>query len=114
MIEITPEMRQAVMDAECVARGHEVNVYDAIRPSGPTIAGQVASEDDLKLPAFACNRCGRTWVVVPIEGSDYEDAERRLYTLLNPESRVAQDLLLQRSLRIERDAAESEPVGTDG
>lgn len=118
-MEITPEIRQAVLDAECLAKGHEVNVYEAIRPSGPTIAGEIASDDDLKLPSMSCNRCGRTWVVVPIEGTDYDDAERRLYTLLNPASRIAQDLVRQRSMRTERDTppvdvTESEPDGTDG
>jgi predicted molibdopterin-dependent oxidoreductase YjgC len=104
-MEITPEIRQAVLDAECVTRGHEVNVYEAIRPSGPTIAGAVASDDDLKLPSMSCQRCGRTWVVIPAEGTDYEDAERRLFAMLSPESNVAKDLLLNRSRRIERDSA---------
>jgi hypothetical protein len=73
--EVTPEMRRAVLDAECAAKGHRPMLDGAIQATGP-IPGKVGGPEGQE-PHIYCDRCGRVWLVVAEPGTDYADAEKR-------------------------------------
>lgn len=105
MIEVTPEIRQAVMDAECERIGHDIAAYQAILWSDDRQrqVGVGSNSDSERLASMSCLRCGRTWVILPVEGGNYEEAEGRVYAELRPDQRLAKRILRQRARRAERD-----------
>lgn len=101
-MNITPEVRQLVLDQECERLGHQVNAHEAVVGNVDGMA-VVGATDDLKLPHMTCGRCGQTWIVIPNSGKDYDDAERILYGALRAEMPAAKKLLRDRTKRINRD-----------
>lgn len=90
-IVVTPEMRQAVMDAECLVVGHDLRVDNVTDwshrsgkvqgPGGPWPAGP--------MPHLFCARCDHVWIVVAKDGRNYNQAERKFRQRLlasDPES----------------------------
>ncbi len=76
---VTPEMRQAVYDADCVDFGHRFEIrtmffgegyaMDLVGPNG-------------RLPHVTCNRCGKVWLVSQDFGLNYDDAVAKTKALL--------------------------------
>jgi hypothetical protein len=102
---ITPQIRQLVLDLECERLGHQVNPYDALAGDATNLAklGTPGADDDLKLPHMSCARCGYTWIVIPVGGPSYEDAERVVWNQLDMTTQFARKVLRDRSQRLERD-----------
>lgn len=73
-IEITPQMRQAVLDAECERLGHPLNSANAM--SWESNNGRIRGPAG-KMPHLTCDRCGHVWIVLPRDGRDYAQAEQR-------------------------------------
>lgn len=82
-IEITDEMRRAVLDEMCALEGHVLNINTAIGrgPQGQEPMSIRARNED-ELPHIACSRCGKTWLVVEEPGEGYEAAEAALQSSL--------------------------------
>lgn len=74
-IEITPEIRQAVLDAECERLGHQLNLANAAS-SFSDRNGRIRGPQG-QLPHLFCDRCGHVWIVLPRDGRNYAQAERR-------------------------------------
>lgn len=105
-IDITPEVRQAVYEADCAETGHRVDPMGVFSYSKTVQYQQIGSEDELKLPHMKCLRCGRVWIVCPLDGADYEDAERQLYSMMEPKNPEAKKITRRRARRIARAAEE--------
>ncbi len=86
-IEITDEMRKAVLAEMCTTNGHQMSMAEAIRPeSGNRYV--VRSSDPNKLPHLSCSRCGLTWLVLDDPSADYEEAEERLRSKLKDTTEI--------------------------
>jgi hypothetical protein len=73
--EITPEIRQAVLDAECAAKGHDLDFGNiaAVEGRGRRLTGSPDA-----MPHIVCDRCAVVWIVAyRRSGRDYQQAERR-------------------------------------
>lgn len=71
-VEVTPEIRRAVLDAECVGKGHLPSLNRAFRATNfptPEIGGPQGQE-----PHIYCDRCGLVWLLVAEPGDGYDDA----------------------------------------
>ena len=114
-MELTDEIRRAVWVEQCQRLGgHDVDVADAFpwsAATGQAVQNLAAAEE--QIPNIRCRRCGRTWLVVPIEGVDYDDAERALYALLQGDTPLAKRIVRHRSRRerkrLERERGEGDP-----
>jgi hypothetical protein len=103
-MEITPHIRQLVMELECERLGHQIDPYVSVRGSdGGMRALGPGSTDKLKLPHMSCERCGYTWITLPVGGPDYDSAERVLWNQLDKTTKFAKQVLRDRSRRAERD-----------
>jgi hypothetical protein len=80
-IEITDEMRAAVLAEMCQRDGHVVNGNEAIGFDEKNQHG-VRRLDPNKLPHMQCQRCNVTWIVLDETGDGYEDAEEKLRSKL--------------------------------
>ncbi len=75
--EITPEIRQAVLEAECQRVGHSPTFRNALM-SLPDVGGiEVIGPPD-KVAHLFCQRCGKVWIVVEDPGTSYADAVSKL------------------------------------
>lgn len=105
-MELTDEIRQAVHTEDCERLGHQFDFTNTMAPD-MTKAGRIkhrlGATDDLKLPYVECTRCERVWIIVPEDSFGYEDAERNLYKDLDPESKLAKDIVRLRGRRDDRD-----------
>lgn len=110
-MEITEEMRRAVYVADCDRLGHQFELT-AMHIFQPESGGMRLAEGDEQLPHITCRRCPKVWLVVPVEGWDYDDAERQLYGMLRADVAVAQDIVRKRGRRDERRRARDEPRQT--
>jgi hypothetical protein len=115
-VEITDEIRRAVWAEECQRiGGHDIDDRAAFSWSAGTgQAGQRLADTDEQLPHLVCRRCGRTWLVVPLEGVDYDDAERALYALLQGDTQLAKRIVRHRSRRERRRAERERGEGDPG
>ncbi len=85
-IQVTPEMRQAVLDLICAEQGHIVrvdNVTDWSTRSGK-VQGPSGPWPQGPMPHLFCGRCGYVWIVVAKSGRNYTQAERRFRQRLAP------------------------------
>ena len=74
-IVITPEIRQAVLDAECDALGHTLDFSHIASVEGRN--RRLAGSPDA-MPFIVCDRCARVWIVAyRHSGRNYQQAERR-------------------------------------
>lgn len=82
-MEVTPEMRRAVYELDCTAKGHML-AMDAVLPlSDPTPGARTVNDES---PHVSCRRCGKVWVIFEEAGNDYDDAiERTRGQLKDPE-----------------------------
>lgn len=80
-IVVTEEMRQAVYDADCERLGHLLNQTNAMSLDG---GGRRIRGPEGQMPHITCNRCGRAWIVLPRDGRNYAQAERRFRERLLP------------------------------
>lgn len=79
-MEITEEMRRAVYAQDCAQYGH-VPDY-----SNLAVGTEPRALNDQQLPHVVCRRCQLVWVMMPIEGSNYDDAATKLRgKLKNPD-----------------------------
>lgn len=76
-IEITDEMRRAVLEQVCADQGHTIDPGPAVS-SDNHARYSVKNADPGKLPHLRCIRCDRTWIVIDEAGTSYEDAEEKL------------------------------------
>lgn len=86
-MDVTPEMRQAVYEADCELLGHSVDTRWAVEFTEQESGVRPRAKD--RFPHIFCRRCRKTWIVLPIEGVGYEEAERRVYEHLKPTSELA-------------------------
>lgn len=99
-MDVTPEMRQAVYDADCADKGHQLDPYSGIKFNNGRQS--LESTDEFKLPHIVCTRCGHVWIIGPADGANYEDVERLLYLQLNPNRPMAKVITRFRAKRDER------------
>lgn len=102
MVEITPEVRRAVLSEVCEKEGHQIDFQSAWSFE----KGVLHTRDDLKFPHLRCARCGATWIVLPTQGYDYEDAERNLFQHLDARAEFSRKIARNRVKRQERDRPE--------
>lgn len=76
-IEVTPEMRLAVYEADCEQFGH-IPVYDRMFQSSDGRTLVVSGPDAETLPHVRCQRCTKVWLVIDDPGNDYADAVAKL------------------------------------
>lgn len=74
-IEITPQLRQAVLDSECERRGHVLNTKNALAWDDNN--AQVIGPGE-QVPHLLCDRCARTWLVLEESGTDYDDVVEKV------------------------------------
>lgn len=73
---ITPEIRQAVLDAECETLGHQLN-FNNVCPTTTGRNTRLEGSPDA-MPYVECERCGRVWIVAyRNSGRNYNQAQRR-------------------------------------
>lgn len=124
-MELTDEVRRAVRAEECERLGgHDIDTGAAFAwsaaysmqsvASQPAQAVQNLADTDEQLPHLVCRRCGRTWLVVPLEGADYDDAERALYGLLRGDTELARRIVRTRTRRQRRAAEKARGEGDPG
>lgn len=89
-MEITDEVRRAVLAGECQRSGHVMDISEAFS-NDPNIPGDattnVRAHTPGKLPHLFCQRCGCVWLVLDA-GHDYDDAVDRLKTRLKDPNSV--------------------------
>lgn len=99
-IEITDEMRRAVLDEMCATKGHVFNVNKAL---GRGDQGQyiidVRGPSDDELPHITCSRCTKVWVVVEVPGESYEEAETSFLDQLKANTPIAKKTKERRDRR---------------
>ncbi|AEA27933.1 hypothetical protein Psed_5808 [Pseudonocardia dioxanivorans CB1190] len=76
-IEVTDEMRQAVYEADCEAKGH-MFVFDRMFQSTDGHTSVVSGPDPDTLPHVRCQRCPKVWLLIDDPGNDYADAVAKL------------------------------------
>lgn len=82
-IVVTPEMRQAVMDAECELVGHQLRFDNVSKFEGRN--GRIEGPNPNQMPHIFCGRCGHVWIVLPKDGKNYNSAERQFRRRLAPD-----------------------------
>jgi hypothetical protein len=100
-MEVTEEIRRAVYEQECAEDGHQLHMLNAVTSTDPERA-HLKSPDENRLPYISCRRCGRVWIVMPVEGWTYDDAERALYGRLRADDELARRIVRQRGARERR------------
>jgi len=76
-IEITDEMRTAVLAEICANQGGHILDTQNMFTYGEH-AVTVRSKTDGRMPYIVCSRCELTWLVIDEPGIGYDDAEGRL------------------------------------
>lgn len=101
--DVTPEMRQAVYAADCKLNGHLYDTSGLLQPvpnpNGFAPIYELGAYDPDEFPAIKCSRCGQVWIVLPVAGEDYEDAERKLFTKVKPNDAIAKEIPRMRGRR---------------
>lgn len=89
-MEVTEEMRAAVLAAECERYGHIIDINEAISDD-PTVYPEehtvtIRAREDDTIPHLKCQRCPTVWLI--IEGvHGYDAAEEALNARFMPEKR---------------------------
>lgn len=105
-MEITDEVRAAVLAEQCATAGHILDISEligndaAVNPEEMTV--RVKARRDDTIAHIRCKRCGRVWLVV-VDGPSYDDAEDALNAQLALEHRRR----LRREVRAERAAQQA-------
>jgi hypothetical protein len=86
MTEITPELRRAVYEADCEEMGHQIDANPIMRPIP---GGGIIPADSTVMPSVTCHRCKKFWIVIPISGANYLQAERQFYEMLKADGPLA-------------------------
>lgn len=85
-MDVTPEMRKAVYEADCAEHGHILDTRQAISNSplnNPDInAPVVRSDNPFKMPHILCQRCRMVWLVMEEGKESYESALENLNSQL--------------------------------
>jgi hypothetical protein len=81
--EITPELRQAVYEADCETLGHMIDVGPGIAPSEHRNGRRIVGPEG-KMPHLVCMRCANVWIIIAKSGRSYNQAERRFRERLLP------------------------------
>jgi hypothetical protein len=79
-IELTDEMRKAVLDEICLRDGHTVDLTNLLGSNSSMVGPEG------QLPHIVCSRCKRVWLVVETPALDYETAEENAVTQLASET----------------------------
>lgn len=77
-IEVTDEMRKAVLEEMCETQGHQTGLSNMFTTPVGTHAPHIGNDDPDLLPHVFCARCGKVWLVMEDPGEDYEAAEAAL------------------------------------
>ena len=94
-IEVTDEMRAAVIAELCANQGHTLLINAQNQSIGEILYGTEPDE----LPHIKCSRCGKVWVMSPIPRDNYDTAESALLEYLTPENEVRSYVLGMRERR---------------
>lgn len=91
-MEVTDEMRTAVLVAECERYGHVPNIDQAIS-NDPTVHPDEliirVRADPGVVPHISCRRCGHVWLVIDDPGLGYDDAVAKMQARLHdPDSLI--------------------------
>ncbi len=84
-VELTEEIRRAVMLEMCANEGHVLDVSKALGATDNQFTAEVRG-DGSHLPHLRCSRCGRVWLVVETGAESYEQAEEGAFAQLNTET----------------------------
>lgn len=107
-MEITEEMRRAVLGAECDKLGHVPDISQAIS-NNPSEVGEntirIRAEDADSIPHISCKRCRKVWLIVEDPGDDYDTAEAALNERLLPKFRRQLRKQRRQAAQDARDAA---------
>lgn len=84
-IEVTPEMRAAVYEADCAAYGHMWDTSNMLGSTDEVLPESVSglpttvvrAKDGALMPHLGCQRCSKVWLVFDEPGDNYEDAVAR-------------------------------------
>lgn len=93
-IQVTDEMRQAVLAEICATTGHSVELGSMLGatpddPSGPRGIPMRPIGPEGKLPHIWCDRCKKVLgVFIAIEDDDYDKVEQRLAGMLRDKTEL--------------------------
>jgi len=77
-IELTDEIRKAVLAEMCTNQGHQFALANAVVAASESNRVPNIQIKDWKLPHITCSRCGMVWVVVDVPAPTYEAAEEMI------------------------------------
>ncbi len=86
-IEVTDEMRKAVLAEMCEQRGHSLSASTAMSHDDQNRL-DIKSTDAGKLPHLSCTQCGKVWIVMSEPGEGYDDAEKKLRTKMKDTTEI--------------------------
>jgi hypothetical protein len=102
-MEITPEIRAAVLAAECAAQGgHLFDISQLMTPESDGHTMAVRAREGDTIPHLFCRRCAWVWLI-GADGPSYDAAEDNLNAQVLPKHRRK----LRRERRRDRLAAEA-------
>lgn len=106
-MEITDEMRAAVLAEKCERNGHVPDISQLVSNDPHVYPGEqtirVRAKQDDTIPHVSCKSCGWVWLI-GADGPSYDAAEDNLNTQLAPKNRRK----ARREVRREKAAAEAE------
>lgn len=102
-VELTDEIRQAVLDEECTRLGHDFDVSTAItgdgNTDGPPRMTVGSSRNPDHGPHLRCLRCHRAWILVEVPAVSYLAAEADLIGRLRDGDELRARLVQRRDRR---------------
>lgn len=102
-VELTDEIRQAVLDEQCAALGHDFDVSTAItgdgNTDGPPRMKVGSSRNPDHGPHLRCLRCRRAWMVIEVGVVGYDAAEADLIGRLPAGDPLAEQAKARRDRR---------------
>jgi hypothetical protein len=112
---ISEEMRQAVLDAECLTKGHDFDWGRLVAsiPDRPRIIDVGAGDADV-LPHLRCHRCDKVWILIEDPGYGYEDAEDKVQKKLKTTDTFSKAITQKRNNRKAKRETEVSGVTTEG
>jgi hypothetical protein len=87
-IEITDEMRRAVLGEACEQQGHMFDMSNVVsgtnqmNPADGRHTNVLRARDTSQMPHILCGRCGSVWIVLDTPGYGYDDAHAQLASRL--------------------------------
>ncbi len=79
-IQITDEMRRAVLLEMCETQGHAYSLQNILRTNVDDVHTHlyIGVDENNVLPYVSCLRCEKTWILIDEPGDGYDDAEMKI------------------------------------